>query len=96
MAENISVNVAAVEAEIGEIVSAIEEAQGEVNDAYNSLIQAFSESAGEEADALREQQSAESTLVTALAETLNQFADSIRFAAGELENLDQTGAAHMG
>ena len=95
MADNISINFEELEYSIETTVSDISGVQTDINAIYGNLTSVFAESAGEEAEALRDQLAEENKLVQALSETLGQFAESIRFAAGELQNLDQTGAAHM-
>lgn len=95
MANNININTSEVDAIIGSALNEITNVQSDINTVYENLISGFSESAGDEADALRDQLAAENKLVGALSDMLSQFSQSIQFAAGEFENLDQTGASKM-
>nr|WP_294494304.1 hypothetical protein [uncultured Mediterraneibacter sp.] len=95
MAADIRVNIEAVGDAVGKATSQINKLQENADDIYNSLTGIFAESAGEEADALRDQQKAEAELVRTLTETLSRFVSSIQFAAEELSTMDSTGAQHM-
>ncbi len=95
MRENIHINLENVEGIVEQAAGNITETQEDVAQIYGSLISGFADSAGDEADALRDQLETEKALVSALSDTLKQFAESIRFAASEFANLDSTGASHM-
>lgn len=95
MASDIRLNIEGVNKAVQDAVNKIDSLQDEAESIYSSLAGIFSESSGEEAQALRDQQKAEAELVRTLAETLSGFASSIQFAAEELSTLDSTGAQHM-
>lgn len=87
-------------AEVEEVVTSLQAALGSGESSrsgdYSKMISAFSESCGEEADALRELQQAENGLLSEMNGLLSEFAKSIQFAANEFSNLDSSGAATIG
>lgn len=95
MSMNMKLDLAALSEVISSTLSVISDLQGEAESVYCDMASAFSESSGDEADALREQLEAEKYVVGELAETLGKFVSSIRFAADELANMDTTGAQYM-
>lgn len=92
---DIKVNQTEVKSVVSAATSAINESQADVSGNYSKLIGAFTESSGEEADALRQLANREQEMITALNGTLEQFAKSIQFAAEQLGELDNTGAKSM-
>lgn len=95
MASDIKVNVEGITQSVSAAISAIETLQGEAEAIYGRLSGSFSESAGEQAEALREQQAAEAQLIRVMAETTRKFVSSISFAADQLSTMDSAGAQQM-
>ena len=85
--------------EVGNVISLLQQAlsdnQTKINNDYSSLVNAFLESSGEEADAIRELQKAEQEVLTGVLNMLSQFAQSIQFAVDEFKNVDTTVAKVM-
>lgn len=95
MVKNINIDINSVESIINGAVSDIGTVQDDINNIYSDLNKCLSEAFGDEADALREQLTAESALATTLCNTLKKFSESIQFAASEFIELDTTGASQM-
>lgn len=93
---HIELNYEEIESVISELISSLNCDLEDINSIYSRLAGSFIESAGEEADALRELQKAEKNLMETTKETLTKFGESIKFAAGEFKSMDSTGAAVMG
>ncbi len=92
---HIEINYDTVESAITEVIAMITNNQSDLETAYSNLAGCFSESAGEEADALRSLQEAERSLTAEMNTVLTKFGESIRFAVNEFNNMDSTGAASM-
>lgn len=92
---DIKINQAEVKSVISAAISLINESQAEVSANYGKLIGDFSESSGEEVNALRQLAKREQEMITVLNGTLEQFAKSVQFAASQLGELDSTGAKSM-
>jgi len=86
----IEINYAAVASSVAKIKSTVGESH--VISAYERAISGFSESKGEQAEALKELLKAEKELAVQLNKTLLKFANSIQSAADELKTVDNKGA----
>jgi uncharacterized protein YukE len=60
----------------------------DINSIYNTISHNLSESAGEEADALRKLSKAENRLMKVMKETLSRLGKNIHTAADELKKID--------
>lgn len=92
---HIELNYDEIESAIAALVTSLNSDIEDINSIYSQLAGNFTESSGEEADALRELQSAEKALMDTAKVTLAKFGESIRFAADEFKNMDSTGAMAM-
>lgn len=95
MASNIKLDLAGLSEIVNSTLVVINDLQDEAESAYCDMASMFSESCGDEADALRVQMETEKYVVNELTETLKSFILSIQFAARELSNMDATGARNM-
>lgn len=77
---------------IDKVISGLEKTLNQniedINSIYNTISHSLSESAGEEADALRKLSKAENRLMKAMKETLSCFDKNIHAAADELKKID--------
>ena len=86
--------------DLAEVESAIASLQqglsaGEAEQLYSEIIGSFTRSEGAQADALRELQSAEKRLASSANQLLSEFAESVRFAAAEMHQLDERARQQM-
>lgn len=91
----IEINYEEISRVISKLIGELEAEQTEVSGHYSSLAGQFAESAGAEADALRNLQDTEKELMQELIQVLQKFGNSIQFAANEFRMMDQTGASKM-
>lgn len=94
MANNISIS-DRVDEMIETSISKITDLQADANTIYTNQINELEEFEGKTADAIRNCMEEEKKMAEALCATLTQFAESVRFAAGEFKILDETGASNM-
>lgn len=82
---------------IDKVISGLEKTLNQnmedINSIYNTIYHSLSESAGEEADALRKLSKAEKRLMKAMKEMLSRFGKNIYTAADELKKIDMKYAA---
>lgn len=88
MANNIEINLEVVTATISETKNIILSNQLDSDGAYDSLIERFTESSGEVADALCSLQKEEQSLIDEVWTTLVELSSNINFATEEFSKLD--------
>lgn len=93
---HIELNYDEIASVVSDLAASLNSDTEEINSIYSQLAGSFSESAGEEADALRELQLVEKKLMETVKVTLAKFGESIQFAADEFRTMDSTGATAMG
>lgn len=93
---HIELNYDEIASVVSELATALNSDVEDINSIYSQLVGNFTESTGEEADALRELQKAEKNLLETVKETLTKFGESIQFAADEFKTRDSTGAMVVG
>mgnify|MGYP000761848295 CR=1 FL=1 len=92
---DIALNYDEVDSVISELITVLEDDAEDIDFIYRRLLMNFSESSGEEADALRALLASEEKLMKVMKQTLTKFGENIRFAAGELSRVDTTFATAM-
>ena len=85
-----------VERVISGLRTSLSTSGSDLSDAYSQLAGLFAESCGEEADALREIQQAETGLLAGVGEFLDAFANNIQASVNEFRGLDSSSANQMG
>lgn len=92
---DIQINIEEIEGTIGGLLSTLESNQSEITSAYEGLTSSFTESSGDEAEALRALQKAEASMMMEMSTTLVALAKSVQFAAQSFRVLDTSGAKSM-
>ena len=93
---NINIDYEAVRGKLTELKNKVSTTeQAELENYYGEAANAIEEYKGEQAESLRELGQSEKELMLELCEFLQKFEDSIQFISDELQNLDETGAAHI-
>lgn len=92
---DIDINYNKIDKVISELEKTLNQNIKDINSIYNTISHSLSESAGEEADALRKLSRAENRLMEAMKETLSRFGKNIHTAADELKKIDTAYAAGM-
>ena len=84
-------------AEVNATVAALQQglSTNEAEQLYSEIIGSFTQSEGAQADALRELQSKEKQLASKTNQLLSEFAESVRFAADEMHQLDARARLQM-
>lgn len=92
---DISINYSEVESKINAINRKLSAKQAEMENIYARAVSCISGCKGEEADALRDLQEAEKSLMKETCRTLDKLAQSIQFAATQLRIMDTGIAAKL-
>lgn len=84
----LSIDYDVVAAQVAKLKTTISSDNEDIISSYTKLESLFSESEGDEAEALRDLAKAEKTLVGEITNLLDQFTDSIKFASDEFRKYD--------
>ena len=92
---HVELNYVQITSAVDRLCADIENNQNEMNSSYQKLRNAFQRSDGTTADALRNLQDAENTMILNMQELLRSLAASVQSAADELKKTDQNISGRM-